>query len=96
MVKVNINWNKIREDLNTTLESYTSIIDLEEMDEVSALGNDIISVMKDHILEREDLEEKVKRMFDFFHDAILDIADKESEKWYDEFTKEFDKTWNDN
>ena len=44
----------------------------------------------------EKLKEKVKKMFDFFHDALLDIADQQSEKWYDEFTKEFDKTWSDN
>ncbi|GAH23494.1 unnamed protein product [marine sediment metagenome] len=41
----------------------------------------------------EKLKERIKRMFDFFHDALLDIADQQSEKWYDEFTKEFDKTW---
>jgi len=48
LINSNINWNKVREDLNATLESYASIIDLEEMDEVSALGNDIISIFKEY------------------------------------------------
>lgn len=43
-----INWNKVREDLNETLESYSSIINLEDDKEISALGNDIISVFKKH------------------------------------------------
>lgn len=43
-----INWNKIRENLNEVLESYALIIDLKEMDKVSDLGNDIISVFKKH------------------------------------------------
>jgi len=29
----------------------------------------------------EKLEKKVKAMFDFFHDALLDIADQQSEKF---------------
>jgi len=44
-----ISWNKVREDLNETLESHSAIINLEDDgEEVSDLGNDIISVFKKH------------------------------------------------
>lgn len=43
----------------------------------------------------EKLKEKIKAMFDIFHDALIDACDQQNAKWYDAFTEEFDKTWSD-
>lgn len=40
-------WNEIRKELDHTLDCYASIIDVDEKDELSHLGNDIISIIRD-------------------------------------------------
>ena len=40
-------WNEVRMIVDTTLNAYASIIDLKDKDELSSLGNDIISIIRD-------------------------------------------------
>lgn len=44
--KEKTSWNAIRAKLDRTLDAYASIIDIEEKDELSHLGNDIISIIR--------------------------------------------------
>ena len=49
-------WNEIRKKLDRTLDCYQSIIDIEEKDELSHRGNDIISIIRDVYYNKKVVE----------------------------------------
>ena len=45
--------NLLREKMDETIDAYASIIDLDEFEEVRALGNDLMSVFRDFLKQVE-------------------------------------------
>ncbi len=46
-------FNLLREKMDSTIDAYASIIDLDEIEEVRALGNDLMSVFRDFLKQVE-------------------------------------------